>query len=616
MDSKTLIGIFLILLVTFLWMFISQPQRPPHEQNETTTTEERAGKGKDDPSSISSPPASPSQTEIKEAQPEISISEPVSAIHADSLKKTIFFENNLVAAQISSEQGGSIIQWKLNKYDHYQGGKVDLIYGIDFHSADNGLEIELRDRDGNILRLNDFNLKVDLDDSTSLILDENNPTAEIEFYLPIENGRILKKYIFHYNKYSADVIITFEGLQSFLGPQRWYSVRWINGLLATEENTREDYDYARAYAYQNGELTEFDVSEDKEKPKSPPGPMTNWTGVCTKYFLASIIPYAPEGLTVELSGVGLQGNNGLIKVFSTSLGVTLPAPMPPVHSDTFTVYLGPLSYDVLKSYDKNLEKLVMSKGYEEYLRPISIPILIAFKFLHSFIPNYGWVIIIFSILIKLVLHPLTKKSYQSMSEMQYIQPQMTKLREKYKSDPQRLNREMMKLYKDHGINPLGGCLPTLLQMPLLFALFIVFRSTIQLRGEPFILWITDLSRPDTLFTFNFSIPFLGDSFHVLPFLMGATSIWQSKMTMTDPKQKMMIYFMPIFLIFIFYTLPSGLNLYYAVFNILSMFQTRMIKKKMHPNNGADKENNVRELKESNKVAPQRTKSKKSRKKKG
>ncbi len=131
-----------------------------------------------------------------------------------------------------------------------------------------------------------------------------------------------------------------------------------------------------------------------------------------------------------------------------------------------------------------------------------------------------------------------------------------------------------------------------LQMPLLFALFIVFRSTIQLRGEPFIGWITDLSRPDTL-SLGFSIPFIGDSIHILPFLMGATMIWQSKMTITDPKQKPMMMLMPVFLTFIFYSFPSGLNLYYAVFNVLSMAQTRMIKKKA-PENG--KTNNKPEAK--------------------
>lgn len=616
MDTRTIIGIFLILLVTFLWMFISQPQRPPYEQKKITT-QERTAEAQDDSSAITESTGYSSPPEIKDAQSEVSQSPSVSAIHMDSLEKTITLQNNVVNAKISTRQGGRILRWELNKYDDYLGGKVDLVSGNNLlNIEDNGLDIELRDRDGNIIRLKDYNLKLDWPDNTSLILDENNPTDTLEFYLPIENGRIVKKYVFYYNKYSADVIIKFEGLQSFLGPQRWYSVKWENGLSATEEDIREDYDYARAYAYQNGELTEFDVSEDKGKPESPPGPMTDWAAIRTKYFLTSIIPHAPEGLTVELSGYGFKRSDHLIKVFSTSLGITLPSPMPAAHSDTFTVYLGPLSYEVLRGYDKNLEKLVMSKGYEEYLRPISIPILMAFKFLHSFIPNYGWVIIIFSILIKIILHPLTKKSYQSMSEMQYVQPEMAKLREKYKNDPQRLNKEMMRLYKEHGINPLGGCLPTLLQMPLLFALFIVFRSTIQLRGEPFIFWITDLSRPDTLLTLNFSIPLLGHSLHVLPFLMGATSIWQSKMTMTDPKQKFMIYFMPIFLIFIFYTLPSGLNLYYAVFNVLSMFQTRMIKKQMHPDNGAEKKEITKEPKESKKAILQRAKSQKSRKKKG
>jgi YidC/Oxa1 family membrane protein insertase len=122
----------------------------------------------------------------------------------------------------------------------------------------------------------------------------------------------------------------------------------------------------------------------------------------------------------------------------------------------------------------------------------------------------------------------------------------------------------------------------LLQMPVLISLFNVFRSTIQLRNQPFILWITDLSAPDALYL-GFELPFIGDNIHILPIFMGITMIWQSKMTMTDPKQKLMMYFMPVFLIFIFYSLPSGLNLYYAIFNVLSMVQTRMIKKKMHPN---------------------------------
>jgi YidC/Oxa1 family membrane protein insertase len=213
--------------------------------------------------------------------------------------------------------------------------------------------------------------------------------------------------------------------------------------------------------------------------------------------------------------------------------------------------------------------------YERTFRPVSLLILRIFKFFQLFIPNYGIVIILFSILVKIVVYPLTKKSYKSMKEMSRVQPLLTEIKEKYKSDPQRMNKETMKLYKEHGINPLGGCLPMLLQLPLLGALFIVFRSTIQLRGASFIPgWIDDLSGADTIFTFPFSLPLYGDQFNILPILMAGTMFFQSKMTMQDPKQKAMVYIMPIFMLLIFNQFPSGLNLYYTMFNVLTIFQQK------------------------------------------
>ena len=178
-----------------------------------------------------------------------------------------------------------------------------------------------------------------------------------------------------------------------------------------------------------------------------------------------------------------------------------------------------------------------------------------------------------------------------MKDMQKIQPLMTEIREKYKDEPQRMNSEMMKLYKEHGVNPVGGCLPMILQMPLLIALFIVFRSTIQLRGAMFIPgWITDLSQPDTLFMLPFSLPMYGDQFNLLPILMALTMIFQSKMTMQDPKQKMMVYVMPIFMLVIFNRFPSGLNLYYTLFNLLTIIQQKYISK------GSDKEPDLSKVK--------------------
>jgi len=160
--------------------------------------------------------------------------------------------------------------------------------------------------------------------------------------------------------------------------------------------------------------------------------------------------------------------------------------------------------------------------------------------------------------------------------MQALQPKLNDLKEKYKNDPQKLNQATMKMYKEEKVNPLGGCLPMLLQMPLLWGLFIVFRSTIELRGEGFVWWIKDLANPDTIATLPFSIPMYGDSVNILPLFMGATMLIQQKLTVTDPKQKAMVYFMPIFLTLLFNSFPSGLNLYYALFNLLSIIQQKYL----------------------------------------
>ena len=151
------------------------------------------------------------------------------------------------------------------------------------------------------------------------------------------------------------------------------------------------------------------------------------------------------------------------------------------------------------------------------------------------------------------------------AKMGQLQPKMAALKEKYKNDNQRLSRETMKLYKEEGVNPLGGCLPMLLQMPIFFALYSVFSSTIELRQAPFVLWITDLSKPD-------SLPLGGFDLHVLPLLMAGSMFVQQKMTMKDPKQAMLVYMMPVFMIFIFWSMSSGLVLYWTIFNVLSVSQ--------------------------------------------
>jgi YidC/Oxa1 family membrane protein insertase len=239
----------------------------------------------------------------------------------------------------------------------------------------------------------------------------------------------------------------------------------------------------------------------------------------------------------------------------------------------FTLYIGPMDSKNLSELNVGLEE-TMNWGWI-VVKPFSIGTLWLFKLLHQFIPNYGLVIIVFAVIVKIVLWPLTHKSYESMKKMQELQPYLKEIREKYKGDAAKMQKATAELYKEHKVNPLGGCLPVLLQMPLLIALFNVFRSTIELRGQPFCLWIKDLSLPDTVIKLNFTIPMYGNQVSVLPILMGVSTFFQSKTSMTDPNQKMMLYFMPIFLLLMFNNFPSGLTLYYTLFNIFSMVQQKM-----------------------------------------
>ena len=169
-----------------------------------------------------------------------------------------------------------------------------------------------------------------------------------------------------------------------------------------------------------------------------------------------------------------------------------------------------------------------------------------------------------------------------MKGMQKVQPYVKVIQERHKNDRQKMNEEMLELYKKHKVNPVGGCLPIMLQMPLLWALFMVFRTTIEFRGAPFMLWISDLSTPDVVFTLPFSIPIYGDGVAILPIVMGATLMLTMRMSSAtmDKSQKPVMYFMNGFFILLFNTFPSGLNLYYTAYNMLSFFQQRSIKNKL------------------------------------
>jgi YidC/Oxa1 family membrane protein insertase len=238
------------------------------------------------------------------------------------------------------------------------------------------------------------------------------------------------------------------------------------------------------------------------------------------------------------------------------------------------VYFGPMDYEIFKSYGKEFE-LTMNWGWN-IVKPFSLAIYWTLKFLHNYIDNYGLVIIILSLLVNTLVLPFTLKSYKSQAEMKKIQPELKLIKEKYKTDMQKQQQATMELYKKHKVNPFGNCLPTLLPMPILYGMFIVFGATIEFRNADFIFWITDLSLPENMITLPFRIPLYGANVGLLPLVMGATMYFQMKDTVgADPNQKMMMYFMPVFLTVLFNTLSSGLILYYTVGNFYRIVQQKI-----------------------------------------
>ena len=263
-----------------------------------------------------------------------------------------------------------------------------------------------------------------------------------------------------------------------------------------------------------------------------------------------------------------------------NIGLKMPYRGGAIEKTRFTVFFGPLDFDLVTGLNVGLEH-VMSLGAAWIIRPIAEHVMIPlFQFLHLFISNYGIVIIIFALIIKIVLHPLTKSQMTSMRKMQALQPMIEEIRAQHKDDPQKMNQQVMRLYKEYGVNPAGGCVPLLLQLPILYALWSVFHSAVELRQASFFGWIHDLSIPDVVATLPFPIPIFGiRELSGLAALMGVTMFIQQKMTVKDPRQKMMIWLMPILMTLLFTSFPAGLNLYYFVFNLLSIVQQQWVNKR-------------------------------------
>ncbi len=319
--------------------------------------------------------------------------------------------------------------------------------------------------------------------------------------------------------------------------------------------------------YMNESLEEVDSDDFETGPKTITGQM-DWAGYEGTYFLCAILPNngSVSSMTMEAFA-----DEGVRMKVSSDLETLQPGEE---KLYTYKVYFGPKKLDIMKSVGSNLHKAVNFGWFDV----IAQPTLYLLNFFYGIVRNYGIAIILVTIIFKAVFWPITQKGLKSMKNMQKLQPKMAKLKEKYKGDPTKMNQEVMNLYKTYKVNPLGGCLPMVLQIPVFFALYKVLLMCVELRHAPFMLWISDLSAPDRL-PIGVDIPYIG-GIPVLTLLMGGSMFLQQKMTPTtaDPTQAKIMMFLPVLFTFMFVNFASGLVLYWFVNNLLAIFQQQMINR--------------------------------------
>ena len=382
----------------------------------------------------------------------------------------------------------------------------------------------------------------------SLTLTPENPEGTLELTYRSPSGIAIGKSLrFEHGSYVFDVDLRWRG-GSDSGD---ISVVWGPGI--TTEGREDDY-YATTgpVTYRSGKLVFADEDELEEGKAVVQQGDIRWTSLHSKYFMAALIPRSAfDGAVVRDDGgvlVGLRYRGGASGEGRLSL------------------FAGPKDERLLKSYGSSLNEAI-DLGFFGFLAK---PLLVGLRFFHGLTGSYGLSIIIVTFVIKILFYPLTQKSMKSMQAMQRLQPKMKQVREIFKDDRQRMNEEVMKLYRENKANPLGGCLPMLLQIPVFFALYNALLGSIDLRQTPF-LWMHDLSAPETGL---FVIPGIGIDFRILVLLMGASMFLQQKMTPAagDPTQQKMMLFMPIFFTFLFWSFPAGLVVYWFTNNVLSIIQ--------------------------------------------
>ncbi|MCK4857516.1 MAG: membrane protein insertase YidC [candidate division Zixibacteria bacterium] len=540
-DKRTILAFILIAIIFIFWQILWQPPAPPPEQQAADST--------------AVPVAATESRQLPQPVVHDAVIDSNTVVAMDMIpEQLIRVETDFYTATLSNK-GGGLINLLLKYYTYADSGNVFLL-GEENQQATPSL----------ISKSNDFSDQdfVYLTEDNDLTLSGENNSGTVTFTAMLPSGSIItKEFTFFGDSHHFDLRVTIDGVESS-GLVKEYVLAWLPGIPPTEENRADDYSNYRGGAYLSGDMYKYDSFDDNRLLEDHSG-SAEWVGSRSKYFAYAIIPRETisSGAYVIGEKREIRQPDGSYEMRQISAGVVMPLAGHNDLDNRFTIYAGPLDYQILKKYDVNLEDFI-DWGWK-ILQPFSLAVYWGVYAIHQVIPNYGIVVMLVAILLKVLTYPLTKKQLKSMRAMQALQPKIEEIKAKYKDNPQKMNQMVMKLYKQEKVNPFGSCLYMLPQMPFFIGLYQVFRSTFELRQAYFIFYWPDLSQPD---------PFP----YVMPLIMCVAMFLQQKLTMTDPKHKMMIYLMPILFFFLFKGLPVGLVLYWTSFSVLSIFEALTIRR--------------------------------------
>jgi len=552
--QRALLAIVLSFLILFgyQYVFVEQPQEVPAE-----TQQPAANNAAEKPASADQQTAAVPEFTNKVEQP-VAAQEKVAEPSRPALDITV--DTDLYTAVIS-EMGGAVKSFMLKK--HTEENTADSP-GKQLVRTDEKAGFPLKFSWGSLVPANSL-----YDSSTqNIALSGTNQEGKLVLTENGANGIAVERtYTFSDEKYFIDMQVKVKNTSSnpLQGAAEIHQINVPFHHLTASRTSR--FLFTGPAVYVNDKLQEVKAKEFSEGPKVFSGNIS-WAGYQGTYFACSVAP-----VDVANSTFTMEGTDELAKTVLAGPLDTLQPGEEKVYN--YRVFYGPKKLTVLTDAGDNFSKAINFGWFDMLAKPT----LWLLNFFHKYTHNYGIAIIMVTVLFKAIFWPITQKGLMSMRNMQKLQPKMAKLKEKYKDDPQAMNREVMNLYKTYKVNPLGGCLPMVLQIPVFFALYKVLLQSIELRHAPFMLWINDLSAPDRLMI-GFDIPMV-HGIPVLTLLMGASMFFQQKLSPTtaDPTQQKIMMFLPVVFTFMFLNFASGLVLYWFINNLLAILQQYMINQK-------------------------------------